>query len=54
MASTTEQRMALESAVVACLEAEDDPDEVKGVCEDFVDDWVTENKVDDEIAKEEN
>jgi len=45
MASSTDQRIDLEFAIHACLEAGDEPDEVKEQCATWVDDWVQEQEV---------
>jgi hypothetical protein len=44
MASTTEQRIDVEAALHACLEAGDDPDELKDQAEAWIDEWAAEQE----------
>lgn len=44
MASTTEQRMALEDAVCAVLDAGDSPEEVREGVEAFIESWQIDNR----------
>jgi hypothetical protein len=42
MSSTTNQRITLEMTIHECLEAGDDPQELKDQCAQWVDDWAEE------------
>ena len=50
MASTTEQRIKMDGAIAACLEAGDDPEEIQDHVTQVIDDWKTDNIVEDDDA----
>ena len=53
MSSTTEQRMALETAVITCLNAGDTPDEVMDAVSEFIESLTLEaTPADDENGDE--